>query len=399
MITRRLVFSQLRPKGRRIAVLFLALGALVVCASADDPEIITFDAPGAGTSASPCLSQGTFPYLVNNEGAIGGNFQDENNVLHGMLRARDGTITAFDAPGAGTGLCQGTQGFSINSEGAVVGKTIDSGYVQHGMLRARDGTITVFDPPGAGTGLTGIPFVGQGTIALSISPEGVIAGNYLDANNVPHCFLRSVHGEITAVDVPGAGTGFFQGTGGCFINPDGAITGTYTDANNVNHGFLRARDGAITPFDVPGAGTGAFQGTIARGINPEGAITGSYTDANGVSHGFLRASDGAFTTIDVPGAGTSPPAPPSFFIQGTFPGAINPEGTIAGVYTDANNENHGFLRAPDGTFTTFDPLGAGPGDFQGTFPLGINAEGEVTGYYIDANNVGHGFLRTGRRRP
>ena len=62
-------------------------------------------------------------------------------------------------------------------------------------------------------------------------------------------------------------------------------------------------------------------------------------------------------------------------------------GTITGSYTDANNAGHGFLRARDGTFTTFDPPGA-----VGTFPLAINPAGAVTGSYTDANFVVHGFL-------
>jgi hypothetical protein len=51
---------------------------------------------------------------------------------------------------------------------------------------------------------------------------------------------------------------------------------------------VRASDGAITTFDVPGAGTGPFQGTIPLCNNPVGAITGYYIDANDVTHGFLR---------------------------------------------------------------------------------------------------------------
>jgi hypothetical protein len=49
---------------------------------------------------------------------------------------------------------------------------------------------------------------------------------------------------------------------------------------------------------------------------------------------------------------------------------------------------HGFLRAPDGTITTFDP----PGAVHGTFPAGINPAGAITGSYTDANGFSHGFL-------
>jgi len=64
--------------------------------------------------------------------------------------------------------------------------------------------------------------------------------------------------------------------------------GQYYDANNVMHGFVRATDGKITTFTAPGAGTGAGQGTQAMTNNREGATSGFYIDANNVYHGFLR---------------------------------------------------------------------------------------------------------------
>jgi hypothetical protein len=59
------------------------------------------------------------------------------------------------------------------------------------------------------------------------------------------------------------------------------------------------RKTVIITFDAPGA----VNGTLAVAINPEGAITGFYFDANSV-HGFLRAPNGSFVTFDAPGAGT-----------------------------------------------------------------------------------------------
>jgi hypothetical protein len=50
-------------------------------------------------------------------------------------------------------------------------------------VRAADGAITTFDAPGAGTGFL------QGTIAASFNPPGAITGFYLDASNVSHGFL------------------------------------------------------------------------------------------------------------------------------------------------------------------------------------------------------------------
>ena len=133
----------------------------------------------------------------------------------------------------------------------------------------------------------------------------------------------------------------------------------------------------IIIFDPPGA---AGSGTFTHDINPAGAIVGLYFDAMLMGHGFLRAPDGTFTTFDAPGGGTNPYS-------------INPTGAITGRYTDASNVRHGFLRVPNGTITTFDAPGAGTGPFQGTRPLNINPAGTIAGDYTDASGVAHGFVR------
>jgi hypothetical protein len=156
----------------------------------------------------------------------------------------------------------------------------------------------------------------------------------------------------------------------------------------------------ITTFDAPGAGTAAGQGTFANGMNDLGAITGFIRDANAARHGFLRAPDGTFTIFDDPGAGTC-----SFSCgtigpgQGTRAYAINPSGEIAGFYSDNTGRCHGYVRAANGTFTQIDAPDAGTGPFpQGTFPseftpMGINPRGAITGFYVDASSVQHGFVR------
>ncbi len=153
-----------------------------------------------------------------------------------------------------------------------------------------------------------------------------------------HGFLRERDGTFTTFDVPGAGTGNFQGTFAYNINPAGAIAGQYQDPSNVWHGFLRAPNGTITTFDAPGAGTGSGQGTFTateEGLSPAGAIAGNYIDASGTSHSYVRAPDGAIATFDAPGAGTGSG-------QGTFSGGINPAGTIPGIYLDDTNVYHGY---------------------------------------------------------
>ena len=306
-----------------------------------------------------------------------------------------GTFTVFEAPGAGTGMLQGTMGTSINDGGDIAGVflTAPSASVPnlaHGFVRiASTGSITEFDALGAGTGKN------QGTFPASINTTGDIAGMYFDASNAYHGFVRSAAGTITQFDVPGAPTTTgHRGTTPLSINAGGDITGSYVDANDVRHGFVRSAAGSFTTFDVPGAAAAAKQGTNPLSINTAGDITGFYVDANGTFHGFVRAANGTITApIDAPGAGTGTSAKLSF--KGTLPDSINTGGDIAGVYGDANSVNHSFILSAGGTFTTFDAPGAGTtGFFPGTLAASINAGGDITGIYTDTNGVHHGFLRT-----
>jgi predicted membrane protein len=363
-----------------VACLALCIFALGVVATAQ--TIITFDPPG---------SVQTLALAINNAGTITGAYADANNLAHGFVRSPDGRITSFDVPGQGTLSGQGVDSaISINPGGEITGLYTDDVYVYHSFLRARNGSITTFDAPGAGTGNL------QGTFAQDINPAGVIVGDYIDANGVWHGFVRATDGTITVFDALGAGTGTGQGTllsNVDGLNPAGTLIGGYVsmgssnDGTFVPHGYVRAPDGTITEFDVPGAGTGPGQGTYPGGINPAGTVEGYYIDSSGVNHGFVRAPDGTITTIDVPGAGTGPG-------QGTLAGIINQAGTSAQWFVDSGNVSHGYLRTKHGAITKFDVPGAGTGAGQGTFPYCNNAADAIAGYYIDSSGVYHGFLRT-----
>src|SRR5262249_24292835 len=146
---------------------------------------------------------------------------------------------------------------------------------------------------------------------------------------------------------------------------------------NGCHGFLRARDGTYATFDPPGSVFTAAGWGGGAGINPAGTTAGYYYDASSHQHGFVRDCDGTFAEFDIQGSG--------FGVTG-----INPAGVITGGYCDASGFFcPGFLRATDGTITTFYPAGA-----QTTGPLGINPAGAIAGYYQKFNDfVTHGFVR------
>jgi hypothetical protein len=265
---------------------------------------------------------------------------------------------------------------AINPSGTVTGIYVGVGGVVHGFLRTEDGTVTTFDAPSART---------LGTIATAINPDGTVTGYFLTPSHVLHGFVRAADGTITTFDAPGAGALRESGTVGLAINPAGTVTGYYTDGvSAVPHGFVRIADGTITTFDVPSSGS---QQTVGSAINPDGTVTGQSADADGVSHGFVRTSDGTITTFDPPGG---------VHASDINPTAINPVGTIAGTYIDEDDvipggdAIRGFLRAKDGTITTFDVPSSAP---YFTAPVAINPAGTVTGYYSDGTRE-HGFIRT-----
>jgi hypothetical protein len=220
---------------------------------------------------------------------------DPNFVLHGFVRSADGSFTTIDGPSACNSTwffdnCPGTGASSINAFGEISGAYSDNNFVSHGLVRSPKGTLTTFDAPGAGT-MSG---QGQGTscpdCSAPLNQFGVTAGYYIDGSAVVHGFVRGRGGKITTFDAPAGASslGF-----GCFsqcplgLNDSGEVTGVYADTTYVYHGFLRSPWGKITTFDAPGA----VNGTFPVSINDQGAIAGFYLDANNVYHAFLRLPD------------------------------------------------------------------------------------------------------------
>lgn len=348
-------------------------------------DIVTWDAPGAGTTSN----FGTFPRSINDTGAITGHYTDANRVSHGLLRTPQGDFIAFDVPGAGTagGSGFGTFPESINDAGSVTGRYIDANGVNHGFLRTPHGDIITFDVPGAGTAAGS----GFGTFPESINDAGAITGHYTDANSVWHGFLRTPRGNIMTFDAPNGHTvaDSLSGTFPDGINDAGSITG-YFGGTPMSHGFIRTPAGDITTFDAPGASSAPGDGTFPRAINRQGTIVGNYSDASKeVNRGFLRSPGGKFTTFQAPGADTTQGSG-----NGTFPEGINDAGVITGRYVDGNIVYHGFVRSPGGEFTTFDAPDSSSTLDDGTFPRSINDKGAIIGNYSAADKeVNRGFLR------
>ena len=95
-------------------------------------------------------------------------------------------------------------------------------------------------------------------------------------------------------------------------------------------------------------------------INDAGVITGQYRKANGRNFGFVRHPNGKFTSFD-PGFNTQPTS-------------INNKGASTGSYQDIDLTHfHGFVRSPDGTITLFDDA-----SFCTSGPTSINDQGVIT---------------------
>jgi hypothetical protein len=140
-------------------------------------------------------------------------------MLHGFLRASDGTFATFDPLG-----CIFTLPTSINSARTITGQYEDAGFAVHGFLRTPDGTFTTCDPPGS-----------TETMPASINPAGVITGlwTYTGHFGVARGFPRSSDGIVSVFDVPGS-----IATTPTSINPAGIITGGSAGVS-VGGGFLR----------------------------------------------------------------------------------------------------------------------------------------------------------------
>ena len=128
-------------------------------------------------------------------------------------------------------------------------------------------------------------------------------------------------------------------------------------------------------FDVPGALL-----TRPFGVNASGHIVGLYRDAQNASHGFLRSPDNSYVAIDYPGA---------IFTNAT---GINARGAIVGRWTDAGGINHGYVRTHQGHFVQIDPPAPCVLTTQQTVIHGINDIGDLVGRCFDAAGKELGWL-------
>jgi hypothetical protein len=140
---------------------------------APDGTLTEFNPPGGSQSAG----QG-----INLFGVVTGNYTDDATGLgYVYVRSPDGKrFTSFAYPNAFF-----TYPNDINAFGVITG-FYNLTFVNHGFVHYPDGTLTSFDAPGAGT----TQHMGQGTFGFGINLWGAITGYVKDSNNASHGFVR-----------------------------------------------------------------------------------------------------------------------------------------------------------------------------------------------------------------
>jgi uncharacterized membrane protein len=210
------------------------------------------------------------------------------------------------------------------------------------------------------------------TIVFGINDHNVIAGSYIDTNNVTHGFVGRLNETYTSFDYGGTSTG----TAARALDDGGNIVGFAAGPNlYVGTEFLRQANGTIVTIGKNGV---PFDG-VAQGIIRKGEeSTGDYViDATtGLRTGYL-AGDGVYQTdVDLQlGELTSNPR------------AINDAGTLAGFYREQNDVSmHGFIFKKG----IVEVVNA---DDSGTTALeGINKKELATGQVIDIAGNPHSFV-------
>jgi hypothetical protein len=218
-------------------------------------------APTLGPAATSSAS-------INDTGAIVGSFLDLNLYVHAFTFVPSVGFRSWEAPGVI--LSQpgsGTVFSRINNNGDIIG-TFDGA----GFLLQADGTFVILS---AAVG---------GTVAYNLNSKTELVGGYYNGST-SQSFLRNPDGVYTIFNPPGVGP---LGSQAVSINNAGTVAGNFTDANSIPHGYLFNTDGTFTIIDAPDALQAPASGTTITRINDSGVVIGYFLDAQNAPHGFVR---------------------------------------------------------------------------------------------------------------
>ncbi len=136
-----------------------------------------------------------------------------------------------------------------------------------------------------------------------------------------------------------------------------------------------------TTYDASATDTGTFPAAVNLG----GTVAGEFIDAAGF-HGYLRAPNGTITPFNPPADSTT-----SGTTTVVGPNSLNDLGAVVGAYTNqVTFIQTGFVRESSGSFTDIAP----PGSTLTNVLISINDAGEIAGSYSDSAlpHKIHGFV-------
>ncbi len=218
----------------------------------------------------------------------------------------DGVFTTYDFPGS-----VNTFFYALDNAGNAAGHYKDIDGLYHGVI-LENGELRQYDFPGAAE-----------THIYGLSDEtGALSGNIVDETGVSHAFS----GELT-ITVPGA-----VNTYGDFVNAAGAVVGSYVDADGMPHGFIRNPDGSFTTIDLPEMPNLEF--LFVNTITDLGVIGFRAKAANDILRSYILLPNGDLYEVRLPGSVT------------TVVRNVNQDGSIIGYYDLADGRRLGFLGRP-----------------------------------------------------
>lgn len=281
--------------------------SLLSGAAAQSYNFTDFDASGSGLA--------TTVNSISNSGVVVGSYLNVNATNTNF----SGTPPVFNP----LNLSDTASANGINSSNQIVGS--DGG-----------GGAFLLDS----NGLTTLPLVDSteaSQAAFGINDGGVIVGQYFHSDGIISSGFVGSGSSFSPIDPTGAAVS----TSAQAINDNGLVTGFYGTSGNPSftHGFLfDTKTSAYTLLNDPVANDLAF--TQFLGINDGGEAVGYYQTNTGAQHGFLyNTATSAYTFLDDPNIATV--GAPLMQITG-----IANSGEIAGFYTDANQNQRGFIAMP-----------------------------------------------------
>jgi len=205
-------------------------------------------------------------------------------------------------------------------------------------------------------------------VADGINNSGLVTGYYEDADSVFHGFVWH-DGQFKTVDYPGAAYTLLYG-----VNNPGLAIGYYNDGTADHVVTYAVRSGAWGKLpDMPG-----YPLNQGYGINDAGFAVGNAFSSTAAVAWEWDPFRRTYSYLAVPGAAA----------YSTSPSGLNDFNQVAGYYTDADGNYHGFIER-GGHYTIYNAPGA-----TETYPDGINDWGVLQGQWDDANYNAHGFLAT-----